>query len=280
MTEPVAASCVPGVTGGSPRVTGRVAGRVALVTGAARGIGAATVRRLGAEGARVVVADVLDDEGAAVAAEMGERGLYVHLDVRQASDWGDAVRAAREHFRGEPTILVHNAGVMVRGTAENADEAAMRFAFEVNVLGPALGTSACVPGMRAAGGGAIVFVSSIASITGGGGFLPYASSKAANATYARCAARELGPLGIRVNSLHPGGVETPMNSGPDFAALDHDAWFGRMAIPRIGRPDEIADALLYLVSEEASYFPCPSPVIDGGQVLGPATEWASADGAA
>jgi 3alpha(or 20beta)-hydroxysteroid dehydrogenase len=275
MTEPVAASCVPDVTGGSPRVIGRVAGRVALVTGAARGIGAATVRRLVAEGARVVVADVLDDEGAAVAAEMGERGLYVHLDVRQAPDWVDAVRAAREHFGGEPTILVHNAGVMVQGTAEKADEAAMRFAFEVNVLGPALGTSACVPGMRAAGGGAIVFVSSIASITGGGGFLPYASSKAANATYARCAARELGPLGIRVNSLHPGGVETPMNSGPDFTALDRETWFGRMAIARIGRPDEIADALLYLVSDESSYVTGTSLVVDGGQVLGPVTAWAS-----
>jgi 3alpha(or 20beta)-hydroxysteroid dehydrogenase len=129
--------------------------------------------------------------------------------------------------------------------------------------------------MRAAGGGAIVFVSSIASITGGGGFLPYASSKAATATYARCAAQELGPLGIRVNSLHPGGIETPMNSGPDFAALDRDAWFGRMAIPRMGRPEEIADALLYLVSDESSYITGTSLVVDGGQLLGPVTAWAA-----
>jgi 3alpha(or 20beta)-hydroxysteroid dehydrogenase len=256
----------------------RLAGRVALVTGAARGIGAATARRFAAEGACVVVADVLDDEGGAVAAELGERGLYVRLDVRDQAGWERAVRVAGERFAGALTILVHNAGVMTRGTATCADEAAMRFAFEVNVLGPALGTSACVPGMRAAGGGAIVFVSSIASLTGGGGFLPYASSKAANAAYARCAARELGPLGIRVNSLHPGGVETAMNSGPDFAALDHDEWFGRMAIPRIGRPDEIADALLYLVSDESSYVTGASLIVDGGQVLGPATAWASSPG--
>jgi 3alpha(or 20beta)-hydroxysteroid dehydrogenase len=259
---------------------GRLAGRVALLTGAARGIGATAARRFVAEGARVAMADVLDDQGAAVAAELGEQALYVHLDVRHQAAWDRAVRATLERFGSAPTILVHNAGVMVRGTAENVDEAAMRFAFEVNVLGPALGTSACVPGMHAAGGGAIVFVSSIASITGGGGFLPYASSKAANATYARCAARELGPLGIRVNSLHPGGVETPMNSGPDFAALDRDAWFGRMAIPRIGRPDEIADALLYLVSDESSYVTGTSLVVDGGQVLGPVTAWASPSGAA
>jgi 3alpha(or 20beta)-hydroxysteroid dehydrogenase len=253
----------------------RLAGRVALVTGAARGIGAAAARRFVSEGARVVVADVLDDEGTVAAAGLGEQALYIHLDVRDQAAWCDAVRAARDRFGSAPTVLVHNAGVMVPGTAENADEAAMRFAFEVNVLGPALGTSACVPGMRAAGGGVIIFVSSIASMTGGGGFLPYASSKAANATYARCAAQELGPLGIRVNSLHPGGVETPMNSGPDFAALDREAWFGRMAIPRIGRPDEVADALLYLVSDESSYVTGTSLIVDGGQVLGPAAAWAS-----
>jgi 3alpha(or 20beta)-hydroxysteroid dehydrogenase len=260
---------------GSGGGSNRLRGRVALVTGAARGIGAATARRFAAEGATVVLADVLDDAGAAVAADLGEQGHYVHLDVRAQAAWQDAVRVACECFGGAPTILVHNAGVMIPGTAEHADEAAMRFAFEVNALGPALGTSACVPGMRDAGGGAIVFVSSIASITGGGGFLPYASSKAANAAYARCAARELGPLGIRVNCLLPGGVETPMNSGPDFADLDHDAWFGRMAIPRIGQPGEIADALLYLVSDESSYVTGSTLVVDGGQVLGPVTTWAT-----
>src|ERR1700722_11441258 len=206
----------------------RLADRVALVTGAARGIGAAAARRFAAEGAHVVVADVLDDEGAAGAASLGEQALYIHLDGRYQAAWDGAVRAARDRFGSAATILVHNAGVMVRGTATNADETCMRLAFDVNVLGPALGTAACVPGMRAAGGGAIVFVSSIASMTGGGGFLPYASSKAANATYARCAARELGPLGIRVNALHPGGVRRRRTSDLTSARLTatrgSDAW--------------------------------------------------------
>jgi 3alpha(or 20beta)-hydroxysteroid dehydrogenase len=251
----------------------RLARRVALITGGARGIGAAAARRFASEGANVVVADVLDDVGAELASALGERAQYVHLDVRRRSDWHTVVAGARERFGQDPTILIHNAGVMVKGSAEYVDEAGMRDAYEVNVLGPALGTAACVPGMRAAGGGVIVFVSSIASIAGGGEFLPYAASKSANATYARCAARELGRYGIRVNSLHPGGVETPMNSGPDFAALDREAWFGRMAIPRIGRPDEIADALLYLASDESSFVTGTALVVDGGQLLGPISAW-------
>src|SRR5277367_2028110 len=118
---------------GNGRRSHRLTGRVALVTGAARGIGAATARRFQGEGGLVVLADVLDDEGNAVATELGERALYTHLDVRDQGAWENAIRAARERFGGAPTILVHNAGVMVRGTAEHTDEAAMRFAFEVNV---------------------------------------------------------------------------------------------------------------------------------------------------
>src|SRR5260370_6377347 len=166
----------------------RLAGRVALVTGAARGIGAAAAYRFVSEGARVVLADMRDDEGAAVAASLGERALYLHLDVRDQAAWADAVQAARDRFGSAPTILVHNAGLMVRGTAEHADEAAMRFAFEVNVLGPALGTSACVPGMRAAGGGGIIFRPAIASISARGRLLSYARNHAPTTTAARCTA--------------------------------------------------------------------------------------------
>jgi 3alpha(or 20beta)-hydroxysteroid dehydrogenase len=158
---------------------------------------------------------------------------------------------------------------MVPGTAEHPDRDAFALAMEVNLLGPTLGTAACVPGMREAGGGSVVVVSSIAALGGGAGFLPYAMSKAAAVTYARCAARELGQYGVRVNALLPGGVETPMSTGPNFASLDRDAWFGMMPIPRIGRPDEVAAAVLYLASEESSFVTGTSLVVDGGQMHGP-----------
>jgi 3alpha(or 20beta)-hydroxysteroid dehydrogenase len=251
----------------------RLYGRIALISGSARGIGAAIARRLVRAGASVLIADVLDAEGAALAKELGEAAAFAHLDVRLRPEWVVAAEACVTRFGAPATVLVHNAGVMTAGTIANSDEQSLRFAYEVNVLGPVFGTQACLAGMRDAGGGSIVVVSSIASVSVGPGFVPYALSKAANAAYARVAARELGHDNIRVNSLHPGGVETPMNSGKEFAALDKAAWFGRMAIPRIGRPEEIADAALFLASDESSYVTGTQLVVDGGQLLGPIGTW-------
>ncbi|MEU9152839.1 SDR family oxidoreductase [Streptomyces sp. NPDC048417] len=253
----------------------RLLGRAAIVTGGARGIGAAMARCFVGAGARVLIADVLDSEGAALARELGEPARYLQVDVRERSHWDSAVSLCQEAFGLRPTVLVHNAGVMTQGTVASADAESLCLAVGVNVLGPIIGTQACLPGMIEAGGGSVVVVSSIASMSVGPGFIPYAVSKAGNAAYARAAARELGEYGIRVNSLHPGGVETPMNSGPDFAALDKDAWFGRMTIPRIGRPDEIAAAALFLASDDSSFITGTQLVVDGGQLLGPRSAWKS-----
>jgi 3alpha(or 20beta)-hydroxysteroid dehydrogenase len=253
--------------------TTRLAGRVAIVTGAARGIGAAVARCFVANGASVVATDVLDDEGAALAGGLGDRSRYRHLDVRDRGQWERVAASARADFGAPATILVHNAGVMTPGSVTTTREPALDLAFGVNVYGPVIGTQVCMPGMIEAGGGAVVVMSSLASVTVGPGFIPYALSKAANAMYARAAARELGEFGIRVNSLHPGGVETPMNAGTEFAALDKDAWFGQMTIPRIGQPEEIANAALFLASDESSYITGTQLVVDGGQQLGPRTAW-------
>jgi len=252
---------------------GALAGRTALITGAARGIGAAIAQRFVAEGGRVLIADVLDVAGMALAADLGGSAAYAHLDVRRRSDWESAVAACPDVLGAAPTVLVHNAGVMTPGSVESSDEDTLRAALDVNLIGPVIGTQACLAGMIAAGGGSVVVVSSIAALSVAPGFIPYAVSKAANAAYARAAARELGRLGVRVNSLLPGGVETPMNSGPEFAALDKDAWFSQMPIPRIGCAEEIAAAALFLASDQSSYVTGTQLLVDGGQLLGPAAAW-------
>jgi 3alpha(or 20beta)-hydroxysteroid dehydrogenase len=253
-------------------------GRVAIISGAARGIGAATAKCFVDAGARVVLGDVLDDEGRACAQSLGARAAYLHLDVRERVDWEQAAATCDELFGAPASVLVHNAGVMTPGSVVSTDEARLRTAYDINVVGAVIGTQVCVPGMMRVGYGSIVVVSSIASVSVGPGFIPYALSKAANAAFARAAARELGQLGIRVNSLHPGGVETPMNTGEDFAALDKEAWFSRMAIPRIGRPEEIADAALYLACEQSSYVTGIGLIVDGGQLLGPVGAWSELPG--
>ncbi|MFC0450018.1 SDR family NAD(P)-dependent oxidoreductase [Rhodococcus jostii] len=253
---------------------GRFSGRVALVSGGASGIGSSVVTRLVAEGARVLIADVADSDGMNLARSLGGRAHFVRVDVRNRSDWEFAVESSQTVFGSSPTLLVHSAGVMTGGSIADPDEDAFRLAYDVNALGPVLGTAACIPGMRAAATGSVVLLSSIASLTGAGGFVPYAMSKSVHTTYARCAARELGHDGIRVNVVVPGGVETPLNSGPAFAALDRSAWFGRMPVPRIGQPDEIAGSILYLLSDDASFVTGTSLTVDGGQVHGPLASWA------
>jgi 3alpha(or 20beta)-hydroxysteroid dehydrogenase len=211
----------------------------AIVSGGARGIGEAAARRFIAEGARVVIGDILEAEGKALAAELGENARFVKLDVRAADDWAAAVDLCKAEF-GLPQVLVSNAGLMVVGTIESSTEDDYRRAFEVNVMGAFLGTRAVIEPMRQAGGGSIVVMSSTA-----------------------------GQYGIRVNTIVPGGVDTAMQRSEAFANVDIDAVYGGFPLGRIAQPEELANAILFLASSQGSYTTGATFVVDGGMLAGP-----------
>ncbi|MBO1752388.1 SDR family oxidoreductase [Actinotalea sp. BY-33] len=240
----------------------RLDGMVVIVTGGARGMGAEDCRRLVSEGAQVVIGDVLDAEGQALDAELGDAAIFVHLDVASASSWAAAVEAAHEAY-GTVTGLVNNAGVLSFSPVDTAEEADVTRLLQVNLTGAFLGIQAVVEDMKAAGGGSIVNISSAAGLVGMAGLAAYASSKWGMRGLTKCAALDLGRYGIRVSSIHPGGIRTPMAAGVD------DAMFATQAIPRIGEVGEIASVVAFLLSEEASYITGAELAVDGGMVLGP-----------
>ena len=246
---------------------GRLEGKVALITGGARGQGEAEARLFASEGAKVLIADVLDEEGAKVAAEIGEAAHYIHLDVTQEDDWQAAVERAVASF-GKLDVLVNNAGIVRTGLMESMELASYREVVNVNQFGVFLGMRAVVAPMREAGGGSIVNISSNAGLEGVEGVVAYVASKWAVRGMTKTAAIELGRYGIRVNSVHPGGVDTPMISGEELAGADQDAAFASQPIARIGRPEEIALLVLFLASDEASYTTGAEVSADGGRMAG------------
>jgi 3alpha(or 20beta)-hydroxysteroid dehydrogenase len=238
---------------------GRVDGRVAIVTGGARGLGAAQARLLADEGASVVVTDVLAERGRALADEIGGRARFVDHDVTDPAGWSDVVRAAEEAF-GPVSVLVNNAGILHEEPLESLDEADYRRVVEVNQVGVFLGMRAVLPSMRRAGGGSIVNISSVAGIVGFPGFLGYVASKWAIRGMTKAAALELAGDGIRVNSVHPGVIDTEMTKGLSAA----DAAVAAQPIPRKGRPEEIARLVCFLASDESSFSTGSEFVADGG----------------
>jgi 3alpha(or 20beta)-hydroxysteroid dehydrogenase len=246
---------------------GRLEGKVALITGGARGQGEAEARLFVAEGAKVLIADVLDEQGTKLAAGIGEAAKYIHLDVSQEADWQAAVERAVSVF-GKLDVLVNNAGIVRTGLLENMDLGSYMEVVNVNQVGTFLGMRAVVKPMREAGGGSIVNISSNAGLEGVEGVGAYVASKWAVRGMTKTAAIELGRYGIRVNSVHPGGVDTPMISGDALGGADQDAAFASLPIPRIGRPEEIALLVLFLASDEASYTTGAEVSADGGRMAG------------
>ena len=241
--------------------------RTVIVTGGARGMGASHARGFVAEGANVVIADVLEREGQTLAGELGEHAIFCRLDVTSDTDWAATVAAAEDAF-GPVSVLVNNAGIVRFGVIAETEPAVWRQVIEVNLTGSYLGIRAVSPSMRKAGGGAIVNISSGAGMTGAAGLGAYVASKWGVRGLTKTAALELARDKIRVNSIHPGAIRTPMVAGPDTAALAAGA-VRDLAIPRIAEPEEITQLVLFVASDDASFSTGSEFIADGGHLLGP-----------
>jgi len=244
---------------------GRLEGKVALISGGARGQGATEAELFVSEGAKVVIGDVLDDEGAKVVAELGvERARFVHLDVTDAAQWRDAVSAAESAF-GPVSVLVNNAGIVRWGAVADLPPAVWHEVLEVNLTGVFLGMQAAIPSLRRAGGGSIVNISSTAGLQGYAALPAYVASKWGVRGLTKTAALELARDGIRVNSVHPGPIRTPMTESddPQMNAM-RDQMLAVQPIPRMGQPEEVARLVLFLAGDDAGFSTGSEFVCDGG----------------
>ncbi|MFJ8075399.1 SDR family NAD(P)-dependent oxidoreductase [Streptomyces sp. NPDC096176] len=245
---------------------GKLDGRVVLITGAARGQGEQEARLFAAEGARVVLADVLDELGEPLAKEIG--GLYVHLDVSREADWTAAVAAAKDAY-GKVDGLVNNAGILRFNELVATPLEEFQLITQVNQVGTFLGIRSLAPELEAAGGGTIVNTASYTALTGMAYVGAYAASKHAILGLTRVAALELAAKGVRVNAVCPGAVDTPMSNpeGTDPGAIES---LYRTLVPlgRVGRPEEVAKLALFLTGDDSSYITGQPFVIDGGWLAG------------
>ncbi|BDV29872.1 glucose 1-dehydrogenase [Microbacterium terricola] len=237
-----------------------LAGRVCLVTGGARGIGEAYVRALHAAGGRVVVADLLDAEGAALADELGEGARFVHLDVTDEEQWDAAVAASLAAF-GRLDVLVNNAGIANAAPIEHLSTAKWDAVIAVNLTGVFFGCRAVVPTMKAQGSGSIINISSVEGMRGSPGLHGYTAAKFGVRGLSQSLAVELGPSGIRVNSVHPGFIRTQMTDRIDPAHLD-------IPLRRAGVPADVAGTIVFLAGDESAFTSGAEFVVDGGMIAG------------
>lgn len=247
---------------------GRLAGKVAIISGGAQGMGAATARLFASEGAKVVLGDILDDKGRALAEEIGEAALFQRLDVRSEEDWQAIVKAAVDRF-GKLDILINNAAVVHFTAAEDLRKEDAERVLAINVIGTMMGVKHAVPALKANGKGVIVNISSVDGLRGCNGLTAYTASKWAVRGITKSYAYEYGPFGIRVVSVHPGGVNTEMgNPGNEDADVLNTRSFQRVPLQRIGEAEEIARVTLFVASDDASYVSGAEIAVDGGWTSG------------
>ncbi|GAB3120147.1 glucose 1-dehydrogenase [Glaciibacter psychrotolerans] len=240
---------------------GRLDNKVALISGGARGMGATHARAFVAEGARVVLGDLLDAEGEALAAELGDAAAYIHLDVTKPDDWKAAVEFTVAHF-GSLTVLVNNAGIANGAPITTFPLELWQKTLDINLTGVFNGIQAATPALVAAGpGGSIINISSVEGLRGSAGLHAYVASKFAVRGLTKSVALDLGQYGIRVNSVHPGFIETEMTKAYDAAQF-------QIPLARGGAPEEVSKMVLFLASDDSSYSTGAEFVVDGGMIVG------------
>ena len=245
----------------------RLDNKVAIITGGARGMGAATARLFAAEGAKVVIADLLVEDGEALAASIGPAALFHRLDASDEASWLSLIAATEARF-GAIDVLVNNAGVLLFRTIADTTKADFERVIDVNLIGCFLGVKLVGAGMVARGRGAIVNISSADGMKGANGLGAYCASKWGIRGLTRVAAMEYGHRGVRVNSVHPGGIDTAMGNPYAEKREDVNKRYTMVPLQRVGEPEEVARTSLFLASDESSYLCGAEIAVDGGMLTG------------
>lgn len=244
----------------------RLKGKVAIITGGARGMGAATVRVFCAEGAKVVIADVLDAEGQKLAAELKGQAVFVHHDVTDEASWAKVI--AETSKLGPIDVLVNNAGVLLFKTIADTSKADFERVIGINLNGTFLGVKLVGADMLKRGRGSIVNISSADGMKGANGLGAYCASKWGIRGLTRVAAMEYGHKGVRVNSVHPGGIDTAMGNPYAEAKAEVNKRYTMVPLQRVGDPEEVAKTSLFLASDDSSYLCGAEIAVDGGMLTG------------
>lgn len=241
---------------------GRLSGKTAIITGGAQGMGEATARLFVAEGAKVLITDVQADKGEKLAAELGDAARFFRLDVTSESEWQQAVAEAEK--LGPLNVLVNNAGIIIFKSLVDTTLEDYSKVVGINQIGAFLGVRSVIEPMKRAGGGSIINISSIDGLQAKNSLVAYASTKWALRGLSKSAAIELGRYGIRVNTVHPGGINTDMGSGGAATEEAMNVFYTQHPIPRVGRPQEVARMSLFLASDDSSYSTGSEFIVDGG----------------